>query len=240
MPRSEHERLWQLGGLVVVAAVVVAIAATVLTGGSAPLLRPGRPVPQAAAVQTLFAGIPEQGTALGTSHAPVTLVEFADLQCPVCAAFARDTLPALVRTEVRPGRLRIVFAPLTFVGPDSRRGAEMALASGEQDRLWPFAELFFANQREENSGYVTDDFLTALADATRGLDPTRALADRSAPAVASTLASVFAEAIRLRIAATPSFSLTRTGAAPVSFHPADLQASAFQAAIERLAGGGSR
>ncbi len=221
----------------VVAAIVVAIAVTVLTGGRRPRCGPAGRSAHAAEVQGLFAGIPEQGTALGAPQAPVTLVEFADLQCPVCAAFARDTLPALVAREVRPGRLRIVFAPLTFIGPDSRRAADMALAAGAQDRLWPFADLFFANQREENSGYVTDDYLTALADATAGLDPARALAARAAPGVTAALHSASAEATRLRVTATPSFALSRTGGEPLSFSPTDLQASAFAAAIGRLAGG---
>jgi protein-disulfide isomerase len=234
---TAHRRLWQLGGLIVVVAIVLALAIAVLTGGSTPPLRPGRPVPHAADSRALFAGIPEQGAALGNPGAPVTLVEFADLQCPVCALFARDALPALVRSEVRPGRLRIVFAPLAFIGADSRRGAEMALAAGQQDRLWPFADLFYANQREENSGYVTDAFLTALAGATPGLDASRALAARSAPAIAAALAGARAEAARLHVTATPAFAIARTGTSLVSFVPADLEASAFRGEIERLAAG---
>jgi len=233
--QARPERLWQLGGVIVAGVIVVAIAVVVLAGGSTPTLRPGHPVPHAAATQAPFSGIPEQGVALGAPTAPVTLTEFGDLQCPVCAAFARDALPQLVRDEVRPGRLRIVFAPLTFIGPDSRRGAEMAVAAGQQNRLWPFATLFYANQREENSGYVTDGFLTALAQSTVGLLPAPALAARQSPAVQATLASAAAEAKQLHITSTPSFALSRTGAALLSFSPADLQAGAFEARIERLA-----
>lgn len=240
MTQARRQRLWQTGALIVAGAIVVAIAVAVLGGGSTPTLRPGRPVPGAAATQAPFAGVTEQGTALGSPRAPVTLVEFADLQCPVCAAFDRGALPALVRSEVRPGRLRIVFAPLAFIGPDSRRGAEMALAAGAQDRLWPFAALFYANQREENSGYVTDGFLTALGQATAGLAVATALAARSAPAVAAALSRSAALARRLHVAATPAFALSRTGAAPLSFSPADLQASAFEGPIEQLAKGRAR
>ena len=229
------QRRWQLGAVVVLAAVVVAIAVAVSSGGSAPALVPGHPVPHAAEIGALLAGVPERGVALGAPDAPVTLIEFADLQCPTCAAFANGTLPTLIRREVRPGRLRIVFAPLTFVGSDSRRGAEAALAAGEQNRLWPFVELFFANQREENSGYVTDRFLTALAQGAGQVNMARALAARAAPAITGSLASTAALAARLQISSTPSFALSRTGAAPVSFIPADLQASAFTAAIGRLA-----
>ncbi len=239
MTETTHRRLWQLGALTVVVGLGLAIAISVLTGGSAPALVPGRPVPHADDVRTLFAGVPEQGAVLGAPGAPVTLVEFGDLQCPVCAAFAQDALPTLIRREVRRGRLRIVFEPLSVIGPDSTRGARMALAAGEQNRLWPFADLFFANQRDENSGYVTDRFLTALADATPGLNASSALAARSTDPVSSALASASAQAARVHVTATPSFALSRTGAGLVSFSPADLQASTFVTAVDRVAGGGS-
>ena len=35
-----------------------------------------------AAPKSVFAGIPQHGIVLGSPNAPVTLVEFADLQCP--------------------------------------------------------------------------------------------------------------------------------------------------------------
>jgi protein-disulfide isomerase len=39
------------------------------------------------------------------------------------------------------------------------------LAAGEQNRFWNYLQLFYANQGEENSGYVTDEFLSNLAKA---------------------------------------------------------------------------
>ena len=215
-------------------AILVAIGIAIGNGHSPPLLRPGRPVPDAMAVNTLFAGIPEAGTALGEPQAPVTLVEFADLQCPDCAAFARDQLPALVAHEVRPGRLRIVMALQSFIGSDSRRGAQMALAVGEQGRLWPFADLFFANQRGEDSGYVTDAFLTALAQALPGTDVPVALAARDSVPVQRAIAQASAQAKRSGVDSTPSFLLGRTGASlPVyGGDPASLRG-----AVDRLAGG---
>jgi protein-disulfide isomerase len=38
-----------------------------------------------------------------------------------------------------------------------------ALAAGDQGRFWNYLQLFYRNQGEENSGYVTDDFLTNIA-----------------------------------------------------------------------------
>jgi protein-disulfide isomerase len=70
----------------------------------------------AAESRALFAGVPQQGIALGRPNAAVTLVEFADLQCPFCAEWSRNALPELVRDYVRPGRVRIVFRGLAFNG----------------------------------------------------------------------------------------------------------------------------
>jgi protein-disulfide isomerase len=75
--------------------------------------------PPALPLRSLFAGIPQQGNVLGSPMARVTPVEYADLQCPYCGRWARDTLPALVRDYVRTGKLRIVFKGLAFLGPDS-------------------------------------------------------------------------------------------------------------------------
>ena len=44
-------------------------------------------VPTAAAVD--LTGIPQEGIFLGPSSANVTLIEYADLQCPFCRAYGR-------------------------------------------------------------------------------------------------------------------------------------------------------
>ena len=51
------------------------------------------------------------------------MVEFADLQCPFCAEYTKNVVPTIVNRYVRPGKLRIEFRPLTFIGPDSAKAA---------------------------------------------------------------------------------------------------------------------
>jgi protein-disulfide isomerase len=135
---SARTRLYQLGALVVTTALVATVLIAVLSSGSTSQLAPGKPVPGAAQTLGLLAGIPQHGNTLGNPRAPVTLVEFGDLQCPSCAVFAQDALPAIVSRYVRPGRVMLVFRGLDFIGHDSERAARMAGALGEQNRLWQF------------------------------------------------------------------------------------------------------
>ena len=83
--------------------------------------------------------------ARGVSHAPVTLVEFTDFQCPFCAA-AVPSLKALL--EARGNEVRIVYRafPLDF-HPQANLAAEAAFAAGAQGKFWEMHDLLFANQR---------------------------------------------------------------------------------------------
>ncbi|HST55419.1 MAG TPA: thioredoxin domain-containing protein [Solirubrobacteraceae bacterium] len=233
-PHAHTRRRYQLGALLTTAALIAAVLTTVLGGSSPSSLAPGRPVPGAPTTLALLRSIPQHRTALGSPAAPVTLVELGDLQCPTCANFAHGALPAIVSHYVRPGRLLLVLRPLTFIGPDSLRAARMALALGLQNHLWEFTELMYLNQGLENSGYVTERYLRALAAAIPRADTRRALADRSLPFVQSQLAQANTLAKRFRVNATPAFLLYRSTAPARVFTPASLDFRSFATAIDRL------
>ena len=121
-------------------------------------------------VGELYAGIPQDGTTLGEDNAPVTLYLYEDFQCPFCGQFDREMFPDLIDDYVKDGKVRVVSETMAFLGPDSVTAARAAFAAGEQNLYWPYHTLLFENQGEENSGYVTDDFLRGLAEDTPGLD----------------------------------------------------------------------
>jgi protein-disulfide isomerase len=193
-------RLGTVSALALIAVVGAALVGHRGEGEASPRAR-------AAAASALFAGIPQNGILLGSPQAPVTLVEFADLQCPYCAIYSRDVLPTVVERYVRTGRLRLELRLRTFLGQDSVWGAQLAAAAARQDRMWPFVELFYANQGEENSGYATEDFLRGLAQATPGLDVDRALRERGHPQTQRSLDAAEALAARLGSQSTPDFFL---------------------------------
>jgi protein-disulfide isomerase len=116
-------------------------------------------------VNSELKGIPQNGPVLGDPSAKATLVEFGDLQCSTCQFYAEKVLPGIIAGPVRAGQAKIEFRPVEVIGPQSLPAAAAAGAAGEQGRFWSYIEVFYANQGGENSGYVTDDFMTAVAKA---------------------------------------------------------------------------
>lgn len=206
-----RRRLLQLGGAVALAAaVVVAVALASGDGGSGPEKRAGETVAGAIETAALVRGIPQDGATLGEPGAPVTLVEFGDLQCPFCKHASDSVLPEIVERYVRTGKVKIVFRPVAILGDDSVRAAQMAAAAGEQDRLWEYTHLFYVNQGPEHSGYVTDDFLREIGGGVRGLDVERAMGAREDPAAQRAVSDAQAEWSAHGLTYTPAF-LVGTG-----------------------------
>lgn len=185
-------------------------------------------------VNERYRGIPEEGVVLGAPDAPLTMTEFADLQCPYCQQFALNALPTLVDNYVRPGKLRIVFRGLHFLGDDSVRGARMAGAMGLQNKLWPFVDLFYVNQGAENSGYADDDFLLELAESVDGADADAAMSARNTGAVDAQLTEANAEAEKWQVPGTPTFLLGRSGEEPEVWRVTSLSASAFTPDLDAM------
>lgn len=185
-------------------------------------------------VVALLDGIPQRGNALGDPGAPVTLVEYADLQCPYCAQWATDAFPTLVDDYVRTGKVRLVFRGMAFVGPDSDRALRTVLAAGARNRMWHVLDLLYMNQGPENSGWADDDLLRSTTSAVPGLDSDTVLADRYSAAVESALADHQRLADESGIDSTPAFELGKTGGVLQRFRPSSLDADAMRPALERL------
>ncbi len=230
LPDLQKRRKRQLGLLAVVALLIIGLAAHGLNSQSA--LTPGGRVSGANRISAMFHGLPQSSGALGRPGAPVTLVEYGDLQCPVCSSVAKTVLPGLLG-EVRSGRLRIVYRPLGFLGADSQRAAWVALALGEQNRLWQFADLFYANQGIENSNYVTGGFLRSLIRAIPGASVAKAITASNGPAVHAQAEAANAAAAKLYVNQVPTFFVGRTGGPLHQVRLSVLSTAALRSAIDR-------
>ena len=222
-----RRRLWRLGAAAAVAAVIVAGAIAVSSSGGA---KPAAP----ATTSSLLAGLPERGGVLGDPKAPLTVTEYVDLQCPICARAATSTVPALIRDQVRAGKVKLAVRTLHFLGPDSERAARVAAGAERQNRLWPFLEAFYARQGSENSGYVTDGFLRDVSKAA-GVDAGSALGQADSAFATGRLQRADADAARIGVSGTPTLTVRR-GAGPERVLTASpLDTGAVQAELDREA-----
>jgi protein-disulfide isomerase len=186
------------------------------------------------AAEAVFRGIPQKLNVLGDPKAPVTMIEFADLQCPFCRTFALQALPTIVRDYVRPGKVKLVFAGLAFIGPDSERALRATYAAGLQSRLWTFLDLLYRNQGAENSGWVTDDLLRAAGRAIRGLDVETIIGARQTTEVDNAILATSQQATSARVVSTPTFFVGTTGGTLQQVHVSELRARAFRPALDAL------
>jgi protein-disulfide isomerase len=160
-------------------------------------------------VRQQLQGIPHRGTVLGDPNADVRVLEYGDLQCPICKDFSIQEAPSLIAEVVRKGTATYDFRPWTVIGPSphtqSVLAAKAALAASQQGRYWNYVELFYRNQGAEESGYVTDPFLTAIAKGAGVPDIAMWNRDRRSKRWDELLAHTESEASSLDFVGTPSF-----------------------------------
>jgi protein-disulfide isomerase len=239
---ERRTRRLRMLGIALAGAVVVVVAAILISssgGGSKGGGEQGGPVTGAAEVNARWAGVAESGFTAGDPKAPVTLVEFADLQCPFCKAASDGSLPKLVQSDVRPGKLRMEFRNFAILGPDSEKAARAVAGAASQNKAWPFIELWYLNQGQENSGYVTDAFIQRIASAVTGLDAAKVVAASNDTNNTSSIDTASADAQKYGFDSTPSFLIGRTGGALQPLQLSDpSNPTEFTQAIDRLSSSG--
>ena len=89
-----------------------------------------------------------QGVTKGDADAPVTIVEFADYQCPGCGAFALSVKPQIDLTYVQTGKAKFVYYdfPLISIHAHSFLAARAVRCASDQDKFWDYQTLIFRNQ----------------------------------------------------------------------------------------------
>jgi protein-disulfide isomerase len=237
--QARRRRLFIAGGIVLAAIVAVAVVIAVTSGGggspkTAATTTGGSALKGVSAVRSEFAGIPQKGNVLGKPNAPATMMVFADLQCPFCAEFENGTMPALVQRYVRPGKLKIVFQPIAIIGNDSVLGARAAASAAQQNKMFEYAAILYRNQGQENSGYLTQDYVKKIGAATPGLDVAKLTADLKAAPVNKLLTDAQSIATSGKVTSTPSFFVAKTGQPLAPLQVSSLGADAFTPELDKL------
>jgi protein-disulfide isomerase len=161
---------------------------------------------------------------LGNPRAPMTVVEYADLQCPYCAEWALDKLPNFVSQHVRTGHVRMVFRGLAFLGPDSELALRNVVAAGAQNKQWNLLHELYQRQGYENSGWVGSELEGAAAAA--GVHPQRLGRVAWSKSTTRAIAHAASAAKAAGVQGTPSFEVGPTGG-PMQLVQADALESAL-------------
>jgi protein-disulfide isomerase len=233
---ARRKRLVQYGALAGLLALVVVAALIIVSqnnGSDATGAGAGGDVADASLVAKQLKGIPQDGTVLGDPKSNVSVIEYGDLQCPVCKEFSFRVSPDVISNIVRKGTATYDFRQWAILGPDSVTAAKAALAAGEQGRYWNFIELFYRNQGTENSGYVTDDFLTSIATAAGVQDIDKWNSDRESSKWDSVLKRDDSQAKGFGFTGTPSILVEGPGGRK-TFATIPSSASQIEAAVKAV------
>jgi protein-disulfide isomerase len=96
----------------------------------------------------------------GDPKAPLTIVEFADFQCPSCRR-AFDTIVHDLGTRL-PVRFVFHHYPLTNIHENAMAAAIAAEAAGKQDKFWPMYEKLFTGEKTELTTAFFDEQAKAI------------------------------------------------------------------------------
>ena len=213
-PASSGSRRNAVLAAIVAVIVAAAVIAVIVSGGDDDAASGGSTATSTLAgtneTTALFEGIEQNGDTIGDPDAPVTMYEFIDYQCPFCRQFRLGTYPKVVADNVKTGKLKIISRPLTFIGPESEKAARAAAAAGEQNKEATFTQLFYFNQGEENAGYVTDEFIDKLYDAS-GVDKAKANAFRKSIDSRDGINAARKEGETYGVVSTPTFVIGQSG-----------------------------
>ncbi len=99
----------------------------------------------------------------GDPNAPVTIIEFADFQCPYCGRFFAQTEPQIDKAYIQSGKVRFGYFGFAFLGQESNWAAEAAECAADQNKFWEYHDKLYGSQSGENQGAFNKDNLKKFA-----------------------------------------------------------------------------
>jgi len=233
-PRKASPKVLAVGAGVILLSGIVAAAAIALTrGSSSPSSTSTTKLLGSAEVLALYRGIPQHGNVLGSPKAPVRLIEYIDLQCPVCREFETTVMPSIVPRYVRTGKVQVIARPIAFIGPDSVTGRLAALAAAKQNHFFDFSQLLYANQGTENTGWLNDSIISAAYNSIPGLDRQAAEQARASSEVSSEANTFDSQATADKVQGTPTVLVGKHGGPLTFVGPGSPSVATLEAALNK-------
>jgi protein-disulfide isomerase len=172
---------------------------------------------------------------LGSTNAPVTIVEFGDYQCPTCGGWYRTQDAQLIQNLVNTGKAKLVWRDFDYYGPDSVSASEAAYAAGEQGKFWEFHDLLFQSQQTPNGGWASKQNMESYAQKL-GLNMTRFNQDFNSGKYDTLINSNHSLGVQAGVSETPTFYLIGPNGKIVTI-AGDQPESVFEQAVSSLIGG---
>ncbi len=199
----------------------------------------------AAGVATLLKGVPQDHFVLGKANAPVTLTEYIDLQCPICAEFETQELEPLIDKYVRAGKLKIVMQPWSILDQtpgeyDSGRGQKATIAAAAQNKAFNFAQVLYWNQATEHTHWMNDAEISNIAASVDGLNPYKLATDANGSDTQSVIneisnwANAHVNQSTGEMFGTPNLYLFKSGTTPKFYGAGKPDLGQLEAAIDSL------
>jgi protein-disulfide isomerase len=184
--------------------------------------------------RALLAGIPQQGTTLGKASAPATLVQYIDLQCPVCRDFETSVMPTIIARYVRTGKLKVISRPVVIIGPDSETGRRGMIAAFKQNRGFNFAQLLYFNQGPENGGWLDDSMVANAAASIPGVNVAALQKAAGSQAVKEQASTYDSQAQADGLSGTPTLVLGKSGGKLASLGAGSPSVDQLSASIDQV------
>ncbi|GAB4198412.1 MAG: hypothetical protein OHK0022_17720 [Roseiflexaceae bacterium] len=126
-------------------ALALVLLFTLLPGGASTTANTPSTGGSVAANPTDLSTYPSKGKA----DAPITVIEYADYQCPGCAYFANQLQASFEQKYIDTGKVRLIFHEYPLPQHSNAvPAAEAARCAGDQNAYWPMHKLLFANQAQ--------------------------------------------------------------------------------------------
>ena len=149
------------------------------------------------------------GIMLGRPDAPLTMIEYTDLQCPFCRQYHITSYEQIKKDWIDTGKLRYILRdlPIESIHPQAMPAARATRCAGEQGKLWEMRHSILLN----NARLTADSFTTFAQDLKLDMNAFKKC-NADATKFQAEISKDMTEAASVGISATPSFVLGRTSA----------------------------
>lgn len=119
--------------------------------------------PHLSATTTAYLALNNRDIILGDPNAKVTLIEYADYQCPFCSRFFTQVEPQIKKDYIDTGKVKMIYRNFAFLDTDqtgqptgykeSHLSAEAAECAKDQNKFWQYHDLLFQAEAADEARY---------------------------------------------------------------------------------------